>query len=152
MSKFALQDKIGEIKEYFSNIEIRDNLYIVKVYYPDKWKGYDSEDSLISVANNNDNSWFYYANVTEVDLYDIFELIKDTIRTNQEKEKRVELMKIKMLELKDLFSDMTIPLSSLETLTFTLGTEVKKTKRTTRKTSKKKEKTETKTEEKEAES
>ena len=152
MSKFALQDKIGEIKEYFSNIEIRDNLYIVKVYYPDKWKGYPSEDSLISVAGNNDNSWFYYANVAEVDLYDIFELIKDTVKTNEEKEKRVELMKIKMLQLKELFSDMTIPLNRLEELTFTLGTETKKPKRSTRKSTKKKENVENNVEEKEVES
>lgn len=133
MAKITLQDKIEEIKDYFSNVEIRDSLYIVKIYYPDKWKGYNSPDGLINVTRGDDNSWFYYANVSDVELYDIFDLVKDTIVTNGENEKRAELMKAKMLELRDLFADISIPLASLQGLKFTLATEVKKPKRSYRK-------------------
>ena len=100
--KVTLQEKIKNIQAYFQGIEIKGNLYITKIIYPDKWRAYPSKDGLINAtrAETVDNLWFYYANVDEVELDDIFDLVEETIETNESAEKKVDLLRNKMLELK----------------------------------------------------
>lgn len=132
MAKVTLQDRIKAIQGYFRGIEIKENLYIVKVEFPERWSAYPSEDGLINVARAETtyNDWFYYANVSEVELNDIFDLIDDTIVTNESINKKIELMKIKMEELKNLFQEET--LERLLSLKFTFD-EPKKRKKSGRK-------------------
>lgn len=127
-NKKNLQDRIKDIKEFFKGIEIRENLFIVKIVYPNKWNAYDRNDGMIKAAKSDviDNEWFYYANIDEVELNDIFDLVQETVKTNEDIYKKVELMKEKMEELKNLFQNES--LEKLQTLIFTF--QEKKSKRT----------------------
>lgn len=118
----SLQDRIKEIKPYFKGIEIKENLFIVKINFPQGWNAYDREDGIIKAAKSDvaENEWFYYANVDEVDLNDIFDLIQDTIKNNEEIYQKIELMKIKMGELKELFQNES--LEKLQTIKFVFET------------------------------
>lgn len=133
--KNNLQERITSLQDYFLSIEVKDSLYIVKVVFPHKWSAYNSDDEVIKVAKSetNRNEWFYYANITEVDLNDIFDLIEETIHTNESVTKKIELMRVKMEELKDLFQTET--LERLETLEFIFNKpkQVKRPKRSYRK-------------------
>lgn len=130
----TLQDRIQKIQPYFRGIEVKETLFIVRVVYPNKWSAYNRSDDNIKAAKSDDtseNEWFYYASVNDVDLGEMFDLVEDTIATNQELYQKIELMRVRMEELKDLFQNES--LEKLKTLEFTFGKVTNKTKRKTRK-------------------
>ena len=126
-SIITLQDRIQSLQPYFLSIEVKESLYIVKVLLPNKWSAYNREDEVIKVvkSDTDKNTWFYYAEIKDVELNDIFDLIEETIATNESVTKKIALMKTKMEELKDLFQNES--LERLETLEF-MFKNVKKTK------------------------
>lgn len=130
MGKVTLQGKINNIQPYFRSVEIKESFYILRVVYPNKWSGYNRDDEKIKTAksdNSNENEWFYYADIESVDLNEIFDLIEETIVTNQEMYQKIELMKIKMSELKDIFQEES--LEKLKTLQFTFDSTANKPKK-----------------------
>ena len=122
----TLQDRITSIQPYFRGIEIKETLFIVRILYPKKWTAYNREDEVIKVtkSDTNSNEWFYYANIDEIDLNEIFDLVEDTIHTNEALYMKIELMKKKMEELKNLFQEET--LERLRTLEFTFTAKPKR--------------------------
>ena len=133
-----LQDRIQRIAPYFKGIETNGGLLIVKVQFQQGWNAYPTQDlETIKVAQSEQeaNVWFYYSDSTKVDLEMIFDLIEETIEFNESLRKKVELLKVKVEELKQIFN--AEPLSRLETLYFAFAEETKKKK--SRKSTKKEE-------------
>ena len=130
-----IQERIKNISNYFVGMEINSGFYLVKVKYGKKWGAYDRQDGLIKKAQSEEEAdvWFYYADIEQVELDEVFDLIEETIQMNQSALAKVELLRAKIEELKTLFEENT--LETLETLEFTF-TEPKKKK--ARKVSKKK--------------
>lgn len=128
----TMQDRIKNLQPYFLGIEIKENLYIMRIALPNKWSAYNSDDERIKAtkSDTNKNEWFYYADVNEADLNEIFDLVEDTIRTNESVTKKIELMRVRMGELKELFQKES--LERLMSLKFTFD-EVKQPKRSYRK-------------------
>lgn len=123
-----LQERIKRIAQYFRGIEMTGGLFIVKVQYKDKWAAYPTQDKeTIRVAKSDEepNVWFYYAQADSIDMEMIFDLIDETIEMNESVRLKIELLKSKVEELKQLFDSE--PLSKLERLEFTFAEE-KKTK------------------------
>lgn len=138
MKKQTLQDRIKKIQDYFRGIEIKETLFILRVSLPYRWSAYNRDDEVIKVAksdvpqaNKNDAEWFYYADVNDVDLNEMFDLVEETIKTNEEVNQKIELMRVKMEELKEIFQNES--LERLQTLEFTFSESTKRKKRQNKK-------------------
>lgn len=114
----GLQEEIFSIQEYFKSIEYFGKGIVVKVQFPPKWTVYPSQDGIIKVTpdENIPNIYFYFTNLNEGKLEQVFDLIRETVEMNLSVIKKIELMKKKIEELKELFA--TNDLDKLETLEF----------------------------------
>lgn len=120
-----LQDRIMQMSPYFRGLDVYNDAIMVKVEFPSQWKVFDSEDKRIKITpSDNDNDViFYYGNSSEVTYEDIFDLIENTIATNEELTKKLRLLQDKINELKELFS--TSSYDDLVTLQFSIGRKIK---------------------------
>ena len=100
-----LQDEIMKLGDYFRGIEYFNDALIVKVNFPPRWQVFPSNDNLIKPAKSETSSgeYFYYGNMNNVSLDNIFSLIQETIEANKDAELKIKLMAEKMNELKELF-------------------------------------------------
>lgn len=133
-----VEDYISKIGEYFEGIERYNDALIVRVKLPERWGVYPSSDERIKVAPSEEvpNEYYYYGSSNDVNLEDIFQLIIETIQMNKDVLLKIELLKEKVQELKELFD--TKPLEELKTLKF-VTEQPKKTKAKRKYTKKKKE-------------
>lgn len=136
-----VEDYISKIGEYFEGIERYNDALIVRVKLPERWGTYPSSDERIKVAASEEvpNEYYYYGSSNDVNLEDIFQLILETIQMNKDVLLKIELLKEKVQELKDLFD--TKPLEELKTLKFV--TETSKKSKAKRKYTRKKKVAET---------
>ena len=115
------------MKPYFRGIEMYNEGLIVKVQYPQKWNAYNSADGRIKVtpSETTPNEFFYFASSNDSTYDDIFDLVEETIKANQDVILKIKLLKDKVEELRDLFSKLSYD----ELLTLKFVTEsVKNTK------------------------
>lgn len=121
----TLQERMENMKPYFRGIEMYNDALIVKVVYPNNWKYYPSTDGRINAAPSEDGSdvIFYYADSKDTSYDDMFTLIEETIKVNNETILKLKLLRDKVEELKEVFSIK--PYEELETLTFTFSTPKK---------------------------
>ena len=105
-----LQEEILSIQDYFRSVEYFGNAIVVKVEFPDRWHVFSSDDNKIKAApdDNIPNIYFYYTDIKEGTLEDVFELIRKTVETNVNAVKKVEMMKTRLVELKEIFASHTI--------------------------------------------
>lgn len=117
-----LQERLNNIKDYFQSMELMEGRWFICVKYNSKWGAFSSEDGKIKVAphESNPNIYWYYSEDEGTSIDDILDLIEETIKTNLEAIKKVELFKIKGEELKRLFSDENITFKQLQTLKFVM--------------------------------
>ena len=136
-----LQDEILKLGDYFRGIEYYNDAIIVKVNFPPRWQVFPSNDNLIKPAKSetSNGEYFYYGNMNNVSLDDIFTLIKDTIEANKDAELKIKLLAEKYNELKELFKTNTY--ESLLRLKLVIEEE-KKEEKPKRKYTKKKKKEE----------
>ena len=123
-----LQSRIANISEFFKGFRIEGGFYLINVVYKNGWSTFNSSDDKIKVtkSENNFNEWFYYANMSDVSLDSMFDLIEETIDFNETIRKKIELLKLKVEELKQIFDEE--PLDKLETLEFVFNEPKKKKK------------------------
>ena len=132
----TLQERMNDMKPYFRGIEMYNEALMVKVIYPPRWKAYPSADGRIKVTEgDNDKSLtYYYANSNDTTYEDMFDLIEETIKANNEIVLKLQLLKTKVEELKELFSQLSY--DELKTIKFV--TEDAKTSKGKKKYTKKK--------------
>jgi hypothetical protein len=109
---------MNDMKPYFRGIEMYNDALMVKVIFPNKWKAYPSEDGRIKVtpSDTDANLTYYYADSKDTTYEDMFDLIEETIKANNEIVLKLQLLKEKVEELKELFSSH--PYDELQTLSF----------------------------------
>ena len=117
------------MKPYFRGIEMYNDAIMVKVSFPDNWKAYPSDDEKIKVAKSDDGGQltYYYADSNNTTYEEIFDLIEQTIKSNQDIVLKLKLLKDKVDELKELFSSSSY--DDLLTLKFVIGKQNNKPKR-----------------------
>ena len=115
-----MNEAIDKIKDYFVSMERLNGCWVICVQYRPKWMAYSSEDGRVKVAQEDEapDMWWYCANDKTVTVDEIITLIDETVQTNLEAIKKVELFKCKAGELKQLFSDEKITYQKLQTLKF----------------------------------
>lgn len=118
---------MNDMRPYFRGIEMYNDALMVKVVMPANWKCYPSADGRIKVtpSDSDPNMSFYYANSNDTSYEDIFDLIEETIKSNQDIVLKIKLLREKVEELKELFSQHSY--EELQTIRFEL-TEAKKDK------------------------
>lgn len=105
----SLQERMNDMKPYFRGIEMYNEALIVRVVFPPKWKAYNSNDGRIKAApsENVANEYYYYANSENTTYEDIFDLVEETIKANNEIVLKMKLLRDKGEELKQLFSELS---------------------------------------------
>ena len=135
----TLQERMNDMKPYFRGIEMYNEALMVKVVYPTNWKAYPSSDGRIKVTPSDDGTLtYYYADSKDTSYEEMFDLVEETIKANNDIVLKVKLLKDKVIELKELFSELSY--DELTTLKFV--TEKVKTEKPKRKYTKKKKETE----------
>ena len=103
----SLQERMNDMKPYFRGIEMYNEAIMVKVAYPNKWKAYPSDDGRIKVtpSETDPNTTYYYADSNDSTYEEIFDLIEQTIKANQDIVLKLKLLRDKVEELKELFQN-----------------------------------------------
>jgi hypothetical protein len=115
--KKSLQDRMNDMKPYFRGIEMYNEALMVKVVFPNNWKAYPSNDNRIKVTPSDDGRMtYYYADSKDTTYDEMFDLIEETIKANNDIVLKLKLLKEKVEELKELFS--RLPYEELQTLKF----------------------------------
>ena len=99
---------MNDMKPYFRGIEMYNEALMVKVMYPNNWRAYPSDDGRIKVTPSDDKSsnvTFYYADSKDTTYDEMFDLVEQTIKANQDIILKLKLLKDKVEELKELFQN-----------------------------------------------
>lgn len=114
----SLQDRMNALRPYFKGAEMYNEALIVRVVYPQNWKAYPSSDGRIKVtpSDNDPNETYYYASMNESSYEEMFDLVEETVKANQEIALKLKLLREKGNELKELFSQLSY--DELQTLEF----------------------------------
>ena len=114
------------MKPYFRGIEMYNEAIMVKVAYPDKWKAYPSEDGRIKItpSDSDPSLTYYYADSKDTTYEEMFDLVEQTIKANQDIVLKLKLLRDKVEELKELFQNT--PYDDLLNLQFVVGKKPKR--------------------------
>ena len=98
---------MNDMRAYFRGIEMYNEAIMVKVAYPTKWKAYPSDDGRIKVtpSETDPNVTYYYADSKDTTYEEMFDLVEQTIKANQDIVLKLKLLKDKVEELKELFQN-----------------------------------------------
>lgn len=108
---------MNDMKPHFRGIEMYNEALMVKVVFPNNWKAYPSKDNRIKVTPSDDGRMtYYYADSKDTTYDEMFDLIEETIKANNDIVLKLKLLKEKIEELKELFS--RLPYEELQTLKF----------------------------------
>jgi phosphoenolpyruvate carboxylase len=135
----TLQERMNDLTPYFRGIEVYNTALIVKVAFPSNWKYFKSADDRIKVAPSDDDPTiiYYYADSSDTTYEDLFDMIEETIKVNQDAILKLKLLKEKVEELRELFSNHTY--DELQNLSFDLKKPTKRKGNGTRKKAKEEE-------------
>ena len=136
-----INQRINEIKEYFNGMQVEtiDNLtYIyVIVKLPSKWKiNYNETVNKFKVEVTEDNvipGKFYFIATMETGFDKVFDAIEYNIQRMKVIVERSQLLKQKITELQEIFSNEEITIESLRTLEFKYKVPKSKTNKTEKK-------------------
>lgn len=122
----TLQERMNDMKPYFRGIEMYNEAIMVKVAYPNKWKAYPSEDGRIKItpSDSDPSLTYYYANSKDTTYEEMFDLVEQTIKANQDIVLKLKLLRDKVEELKELFQNT--PYDDLLNLQFVVGKKPKR--------------------------
>lgn len=103
----TLQERMNDMKPYFRGIEMYNEAIMVKVAYPNKWKAYPSEDGRIKItpSDSDPSLTYYYADSKDTTYEEMFDLVEQTIKANQDIVLKLKLLRDKVEELKELFQN-----------------------------------------------
>ena len=122
----TLQERMNDMKPYFRGIEMYNEAIMVKVAYPNKWKAYPSEDGRIKItpSDSDPNLTYYYADSKDTTYEEMFDLVEQTIKANQDIVLKLKLLRDKVEELKELFQNT--PYDDLLNLQFVINKKPKR--------------------------
>lgn len=110
----TIQEKINTLQPYLSGIRYLDGLQLVDATFKDGWV--IPESKIIKKEKIEGNYFMFYSEDKTVTIDDLLDFIGSIINLNIEREKKYELLKIKVKELQEIFKEH--PLTKLETLKF----------------------------------
>lgn len=116
-----LQKTLDALQPYVIGIRYLDGMPVVDAVFKDDWSLPES-NFITKVKGNNDVNYYMLFSETEgIGLDELLSYVDVTIKTNIEKEKKHELLKERVNELKELFK--RTPLTKLQRLKFLFSEE-----------------------------
>ena len=120
-----IKDRIEKIKEYFRGMRVdTDNneeaIYVI-VQFPPKWmidKTLEETYGISIVQGNEYAGQYYFCAEMSVGFDALFDAIDDNIEKMKTAQERANLLKEKVMELREIFENEGITIESLRTLTF----------------------------------
>jgi hypothetical protein len=114
----SIQKRLDELSPYVDAISY-GKTPLVQTVMPSKWVVYDNADIKAKALDKTTNGMSPYVFYSEsVSIDDILDYVEIIIRINKEQEEKMTLLKIKVEELKGIFTDRS--LSELKTLRFVM--------------------------------
>lgn len=132
-----LSEKINKILPYFKGIDVIEDKFVVKVQLEKGWFCYEKPNTFsVMKINDEKNTWAVMCDAKSKNSDDIFDFINEIIETNKSVKLKMDLLKIKINDLKELFA--VTPFEELLNLKFVIENEDnnKKKRKYTRKVKK----------------
>lgn len=117
-----IQKRINSLQPYVVGVRFPNGLTVVDSVFKEGWTVPNS--SVIQSEKNPEadvNYHMFFTDKEDIGIDEIFDFVESVINMNIEREKKYELLKVKVKELQELFK--ASPLSKLENMKFVLGSE-----------------------------
>lgn len=117
MSK--IQSKLDSLQPYINGIRYVQGMQVVDALFKEGWVVPESDVIKKELVDEATNYYMFYTEKEEVTFDDLLEYVEGIITINIEKEKKNDLFKVKVSELRKLFKESS--LSLLTTLKFSVN-------------------------------
>jgi hypothetical protein len=117
-----MQNRLETLQPYVIGVRFFQGLPVVDVIFKDKWVVPDSEIINKEKGEGEDNYYYFYSQQEGIGIDELLDHAESIINLNIEKEKKNELFKVKINELKVLFQNNS--LTKLENMKFVLGSPI----------------------------
>ena len=114
-----MQNRLEALQPYVIGVRFFQGLPVVDVIFKDKWVVPDSEIINKEKGEGEDNYYYFYSQQEGIGIDELLDHAESIINLNIEKEKKNELFKVKINELKVLFQKNS--LAKLENMKFVLS-------------------------------
>lgn len=111
-----IQDKLNSLRPYVTGLRFVKDLPVVDLVIKEGWNMFESNKVSYKPSNNNKNYFMVFPKDPKDSIDDVVTHVEHVINVNIEKENKLVLLKAKIEELKQLFTDKS--LNQLETLKF----------------------------------
>lgn len=112
----GIQQRLNKLKPYVKGMRFVNTTSVVDVQLKENWTINESKNILVKRGKSEENYFMFYSEDETISFDDILDHVESIINTNIENEKKLELIKIKIEELKRHFE--TKSLEVLRTLKF----------------------------------
>lgn len=117
MSK--IQEKLNSLRPHVIGIRYVQGVQLVDAILKEGWMVPESKFIQVERVEGEDNYYMFFSDREDVDIDDLLDYVQEIINLNVEREKKFELLKLKVDELKKIFKDNT--LTKLQRLKFTFN-------------------------------
>lgn len=118
----TLQKRLNQLKPYVIGIRFPNELEVIDTYLKSGWTVPTSKVIQVGKTEDDPNYHMFYSDVPNVTLDDLMDFIEETIKINVEREKKYELLKVKVEELKQFFKINS--LAKLQNMKFILNDNI----------------------------
>jgi hypothetical protein len=112
----GIQERLDKLKPYVKGMRFVNNTGVVDVQLKERWTIIESDKISVKQGKSEENYFMFYSEKGDSTFDEILDYVEKVINLNVENEKKLELIKIKVEELKRIFEDK--PLTVLKTLRF----------------------------------
>lgn len=112
----GIQQRLNKLKPYVKGMRFVNTTSVVDVQLKENWNIIDSKIILVKRGKSEENYFMFYSEDENISFDDILDHVEKIINLNIENEKKLELIKVKIEELKKHFE--TKSLDVLKTLKF----------------------------------
>lgn len=112
----SIQERLDKLKPYIKGMRFVNSSTVVDVLLKENWNIPTSETIMVKKGKSEENYFMFYSEENGITFDDILDYVEKVINFNIENEKKLELIKINIEELKRHFE--TKSLDVLRTLKF----------------------------------
>jgi len=111
-----INKRLNELSPHVLGIRFTNNISVVDTFFKEGWSLPKSDIVGHEAIPNRDNNYMLYPQNEGVGVDEMLDYVAYVIRVNIEREKKIELLQVKINELKHIFTKSS--LAKCETLTF----------------------------------
>jgi hypothetical protein len=109
----SISKRIESLLPYLTEIKFSDKLILVGGSFYPKWKVNENKNPLIKIHNSGSNEegrvmYHFYTEKGQVDIDGLLDHFEETINENLDRERKEDLFKKKVEELKKVFKSNTL--------------------------------------------